>query len=181
MAPNKSTRARSDDQRSLAEQLANKTLDPLGVVMLTRERIQETLEEAVQRGRVTRTDANELAGELLRRGRQQTDDLLAEIERVIEGGRERLESSGRRSRLSEGVTRLARTADRARRNVSASVGGSDDDEPGLPIEGYDSLTARQVQARLSGLDAGELRRVRDYERRHANRKTVLDAVQRVLG
>ena len=37
--------------------------------MLTRERIQETLEDAVQRGRMTRSDANALTGELLRRGR----------------------------------------------------------------------------------------------------------------
>ena len=68
---------RPDSPPSLMEQLLAHTLDPLGVVMLTRERIQETLEEAVQRGRVTRTDANDLAGELLRRGRQQTEELLS--------------------------------------------------------------------------------------------------------
>lgn len=133
-------------QRSLAEQLIARTLDPFGVVMLTRERIQETLEDAVQRGRVTRTDANELAGELLRRGRQQTEELLAELE-----------------------TRLARTADRARRSVG-----------GLPLPGYDSLTARQVQGRLSGLTPAELRQLRDHERRHAHRKTVLEAIERAL-
>src|SRR5579872_5930466 len=60
-------------QRSRVEQL----LDPFGAVMLTRERIQEVLEEAVQRGRVTRRDANELVTELVRRGRRQTEGLLA--------------------------------------------------------------------------------------------------------
>jgi hypothetical protein len=38
-----------------------------------------------------------------------------------------------------------------------------------------------VQSRLSGLTATQLGAVRDYERRHANRKTVLDAIDRALG
>jgi polyhydroxyalkanoate synthesis regulator phasin len=165
----RSSRRQSDRaEHSLAEQLVSHTLDPLAVVMLTRDRIQETLEEAVQRGRVTRSDANDLAGELVRRGRQQTEELLVEIERV----RERLESGGKRSRLTEGVGRLARTAERARRSVT----GGD----GFPISDYGELTARQVQSRLGDLDESELRQVREHERRHANRKTVLDAIERAL-
>lgn len=162
-----------ESQPSLVEQLLSHTLDPLAVVMLTRERIQETLEDAVRRGRVTRTDANDLAGELLRRGRQQTEELLLEMERALDHGRARVSSAGGpRARLTEGVGRLARTADRARRSVTP--GG------GPPIAGYDDLTARQVQAQLADLSPGQLRSVEDYERRHANRKTVLDAVARAL-
>jgi hypothetical protein len=37
-----------------------------------------------------------------------------------------------------------------------------------------------VQSRLSELSRADLAQVRDYERRHANRKTVLDAVERGL-
>ena len=159
-----------DDASSLLEQLLAHTLDPLAVVMLTRERIQETLEDAVQRGRVTRTDANDLAGELLRRGRQQTEELLADVERALVSNRERA-GGGPRARLSESVGRLARTADRARR----SVGGAT-----VPIAGYDELTAREVQRRLGGMSPAQLRAVADHERRHANRKTVLDAVKRAL-
>jgi polyhydroxyalkanoate synthesis regulator phasin len=154
-------------QRRLAEGVLARTLDPFGVVMLTRERIQETLEEAVARGRVTRSDANELAGELLRRGRVQTEELLGEVQRLLESGRDRLESGG--TPLGESLTLLARTAERARRGVAGD---------GLPIADYDHLTARQVQAELSGLTAAQLTAVRDYERRHANRKTVLDAIDR---
>ena len=39
----------SDNQLSRAEQLLARTLDQLAVVMLTRDRIHETLEEAVER------------------------------------------------------------------------------------------------------------------------------------
>jgi hypothetical protein len=52
--------------------------------------------------------------------------------------------------------------------------------PSFPILGYDDLTAAQVNARLKGLSPTELRRVRDYERRHANRKSVLEAIERAL-
>jgi hypothetical protein len=56
-------------EKSLAEQLINRLINPLGLVLLTRERIQETLDDAATRGRITRSDANELVTELVRRGR----------------------------------------------------------------------------------------------------------------
>lgn len=170
MPTHQASKADREDRRSLAEQLLSRALEPLGIVMLSRERIQETLEDAVRRGRVTRSDANELAGELLRRGRQQTEELMAEIERLLEGGRDRIETAGRRT----GVHRIARSADRARRSVTGE--GS----AGLPIPDYDSLTARAVQLQLSDLTPGQLREIHEHERRHANRKTVLDAIERAL-
>ena len=135
----------ADGLSSLAEQLINRLIRPLDLVLLSRERIQQTLDEAAEHGRVTRRDANELVSELIRRGREQTDELLGQ---------------------------LGRAAGRARR----SVGG----DSSLPIDGYDDLTASQVTKRLGGLKPSELRRVRDYEARHANRKSVLQAVDRAL-
>jgi polyhydroxyalkanoate synthesis regulator phasin len=41
---------------------------PLDALVLTRERIQEVLDDAVQRGRMTRDDAADLLAELVRRG-----------------------------------------------------------------------------------------------------------------
>jgi polyhydroxyalkanoate synthesis regulator phasin len=130
---------------SLVEQLTNSVIKPLDLVMLSRDRIQDTLDEAAERGRLTRSDANELVSELVRRGREQTDSVLE---------------------------RLIRSAGRVRR----TVGG----EPPMPILAYDDLTARQATERLKGLTPAELRTVRDYERRHANRKSVLAAIDRAL-
>jgi polyhydroxyalkanoate synthesis regulator phasin len=141
-------------------------------VVLTRERIQEVLDEAAERGRVTRSDANELAGELVARGRQQTDQLLSDVERLVGRGRQQIGSATMRARRSESLDLLLRSADRARR-----TGGTDES---FPILGYDELTAAHVQARLDGLSPAELRRVRDYERRHANRKSVLAAIDKQL-
>ncbi len=141
-----------------SDQLLEALAKQLDLVMLTRERIQQTLDEAAERGRVTRSDANLLVSELVRRGRVQSDEMARELEAVINRGRESLESASRRARR---------------------VVGSGGDAP--PIDGYDGLTAARVRARLGDLRSPELRRVRDYERRHANRKTVLRAIDRALG
>ena len=113
---------------------------PIDLVVLTRARLQEVVDEAVQRGRITRSDAAELVAALIARGRSGADGVL----------------SG--------------PLDMARR-----VAGS---QPA--ITGYDDLTAAEIADRLDGLDLGQLRRIRTYERANANRKTVLAAVERRL-
>jgi polyhydroxyalkanoate synthesis regulator phasin len=166
-------RAGSGGLSSLAEQLVELILRPLGLVILSRERIQETLEEAAERGRVTRSDANELASLLVQRGRQETDELLADLDRILGRGRDQMDVAASRARRSKSVDRLVRGADRARRSVGVG--------PSFPIIGYDELTATQIRQRMRGLNPSELRKVRDYERRHANRKSVLSGIEKQLG
>jgi hypothetical protein len=75
--------------------------------------------------------------------------------------------------LAEIVRRaISAPTDRVLREVRRVTGAAD----GFPIDEYDELTAAQIVARLGELPVGELRRVRDYERRNANRKTVLAAL-----
>jgi polyhydroxyalkanoate synthesis regulator phasin len=131
-------------------------LNPLDAVVLTRERLQEVLDDAVERGRMTRDDAGDLLGELFRRGRRQTDDLINDLEGLV----------------ATPAERVIREVDRARR--ATGLGAS------FPIAGYDDLTAAQVTERLGDLTAPEARVVRDYEKRNANRKSVLAAVERKL-
>jgi hypothetical protein len=97
-------------------------------LVITRERLQDILDDAVQRGRMTRDDAADLLAEILRRAISAPSDVV--------------------------------------RRVTGAA----------PLDGYDELTAAQIVARLAELDDAGLRRVRDYERRNANRKTVLVAV-----
>jgi hypothetical protein len=52
--------------------------------------------------------------------------------------------------------------------------------PTFPILGYDELTGRQVVERIGELSPLQLRTIREYERRHGNRKTVLAALERAL-
>jgi hypothetical protein len=141
---------------SLREQLL-RFLDPGEVVVLTRERMQEAVDEAVARGRLTRQGATELVSELVARGRRQADDLVDGLAQLV---------------VTVPAPQMRREVDRARR--AAGLG------PAFPIAGYDELTAAEVSARLGDLSAAELREVRDYERRNANRKSVLAAVERKL-
>lgn len=138
--------------------------------MLTRDRIQEALDDAAARGRMTRKDANELVTELVRRGRMHGDGLLAEVETLLERGRAELGVAGRRARGSEPVARIVAGAERARRTATAA----------LPIPGYDDLRAAQVPAALKGLARPQLRKVLAHERRHANRKSVVAAIEKAL-
>jgi hypothetical protein len=114
-------------------------LNPLDVMVITRERLQDTLDDAVRRGRMTRDDATDLLAEILRRA------ISAPTDRVI-------------------------------REVRRVTGAADE----FPIGNYDDLTAAQIISQLGGLESPDLRRVREYERRNANRKTVLAAVDAKL-
>jgi polyhydroxyalkanoate synthesis regulator phasin len=157
---------------SIAEHLVKGSVTPKDVVLLTRERIQETLDDAASRGRVTRKDANELVAELVRRGRSGGDDVVSEIEGLLGKGRDQIETATKRAARSEPVDRIVRGADRARR--AAGVGTS------FPIIGYADLNVSQVQARLKELSKPELRKVLTYERKHANRKSVVGVIEKSL-
>lgn len=145
-------------------------------VVLTRDRLEQAMDDAVKRGRMTRDDANELAADLLRRGRKQTEEVLGDLEQLLGRSREQLETAAtdarRRARRAPGADRVLREVDRARRTTG--IAGS------FPILGYDDLTANQITDRLDDLTPAELRKVRDYERRNANRKSVLSGIERKL-
>jgi polyhydroxyalkanoate synthesis regulator phasin len=139
-------------------------VDPLGLVMLTRERIDDALNDAVSRGRVTADDAQDLAAALVERGRRQTNDVFGDLERL-------LSAKAGKARRAAGIERKPGSS---RASAEPSRGGAG-------IAGYDDLNAKQVAEKLPDLTPAALRKVGDYERAHANRKTVLRAIDRRLG
>jgi polyhydroxyalkanoate synthesis regulator phasin len=128
-------------------------------VMLTGDRIQEVVDDAVSRGRMTRTDAEDLVARLISLGRQQTEDIIGDLEQLLGRG------------ASTSGDRVLQRVDRARRAVGIGT---------FPILGYDDLSASQVVDRLSDLTPAQLRKVRDHEKRNANRKSILQAIERKL-
>jgi len=58
-------------------------------------------------------------------------------------------------------------------------GGNTNGARGLAIPGYDALSASQVVERLVGLEADELVAVRDYERAHRQRRTILGKIEQL--
>ena len=161
MPTTKRTRSKTADASSpeTVREQVRRLINPVDAVLLTRERLQEVLDDAVDRGRMTRDDATQMLADLVSRGRRQTDEVLRELEALV----------------TAPAGRVLREVDRARRVTgivaSAGVGG---------ITGYDDMTAAQVIERLEDLPPTDLRAVRDHERRNANRKTVLAAVDRKL-
>ena len=148
---------------------AAEAVRPHQPLTLTREKIQETLDGAAARGRVTRKDANEIVAELVGRGHHAGE----EVGELLGRGAKGLQKATKRVRKAEPVDRIVRGADRARR--AAGVG------PSFPIIGYDDLTAPQVTARVKELTKPEARKVLTYERKNANRKSVVAAIEKQLG
>lgn len=167
---------------------------------LTTERLQDTVDDAVRRGRMTRNDAEDLLAALVAAGRAQTEALVADLEQLLGRG------ASVRLRTADHAEAVRRTVDAARRKVAAGAAGAAGAAAaagekaggkaaakapaakparrasgGMPIAGYDDLTAVEITKRLKDLTPAQLRKVRDYEAGHGKRKSVLNAVERKLG
>jgi polyhydroxyalkanoate synthesis regulator phasin len=152
-------------------------------VTLSRDRLQDAVDDAVKRGRMTREDANELVSSLLSRSRRYSDELVKQLERLLDQAQREIETrtgSARRRATAEArrAARAARDAadaplaqaDRLRRRSGVTAGG--------PITAYDQLTANQIKSRLSDLSPAELRSVRTREQRGKARKGVISDIDR---
>ena len=63
---------------------------------------------------------------------------------------------------------------------TSQIDGGGELVPGLGTVDYEALTVARVLPRLVDLSPGELCRVKDFERRHGNRRPVLDAIEQAL-
>jgi polyhydroxyalkanoate synthesis regulator phasin len=174
-------------------------------VTISRERLQEVMDDAVRRGRMTRGDAEELAGRLLSRGREQVDDILRQLEsalaqlreaggvaaeprrtagRAADRARRELEDAAERARDEVG-SRAKTARKRAVDAVEGPLATADRARrrarvPGFPITAYDQLNVPQIDRRLQELTREQLRKVRSYEERNKNRKGIIRSIDRKL-
>jgi hypothetical protein len=160
------------------EALRKNLIKPTGMVLLSRERIEEALHQS---GKVSPKDARGIASDLVKRGRKETNDVLKDLENLVGKGRRDVSKRASRVRKQAETARVRATrkaspalaqADRVRR--AAKVGGN------FPISFYEDLTVTEIKSRLGDLTPAELRKVRDHERRNANRKGVLSAIESKL-
>ena len=153
------------------EALRKHLIKPSGVVLLTRERIEEALSRS---GKLSPKDARGIAGDLVKRGRKETNDVVKDLENLLDKGRRDVSkrAGSARGRAVHAASPAIAQADRARR--AAKVGSS------FPISLYEDLNVGEIKARLSDLTPAQLRKVRDHERRNANRKGVLSAIESKL-
>jgi len=83
---------------------------------------------------------------------------------VKEAERRAEEAESRTEEAQRQVEEIKRDGD------EASSGGSND----LPLADYDSLNVRQISESLDGLNAEEIERLRDYEARNKDRRTLVN-------
>jgi polyhydroxyalkanoate synthesis regulator phasin len=194
----KSTSGARRKARAASAERADKSLDQFRNALersltLSRERIEEVMDDAVKRGRMTRDDANELVTSLVDRGRKQTEDLISEIEstwkqlrdevssraeRAREAAEEMMERAGVRSAKKKGKAKAAKRKAAPKKKDPAKKAPK---KAANPIKGYGSLSAAEARAALSGLSAAQLRTVRTAEKRGKARKTVLADIEKRLG
>lgn len=167
-------------------------------VTVSRERLQEVLDDAVDRGRMTRRDAETVVSELLDRGRRQRDGLLDELERlgkqlgkqsekVARQAREvtekplvKAERKLRKSRAQSASEPAKKAPAKAPALKAGKTGGSGGGSAPFPIADYDGLNATEVRKSLGDLNAAQLKVVREHEASGPARKTVLAAIDKKL-
>jgi hypothetical protein len=115
-------------------------------------------------------------------------------ERVAAEAMERVAEAERRAR--EAVERASRAERRAQEDVERPAPQPEPQPepqpapppeprpeprpPRAPLDHYDDLPAEKVIALLDSLEPADLQSLRDYERRHANRTEVVEAIESVL-
>jgi hypothetical protein len=50
----------------------------------------------------------------------------------------------------------------------------------LPLKNYDNLSVEEVGKKIKGLSQKEIRKLRDYEKAHKNRRTLMESLDRKL-
>ena len=128
------------------------------------------------------------AAEGLRKLRDEVEDDVEDLGDEVKTTARRAQRSSRRTTTKAAgtakrtVNRAAATAektadkaaDKADQAEKATAGSSSNGD--LPIKNYDDLNVGEINTKLSGLTAGELRRVETYEKGHAKRSTVLERI-----
>lgn len=207
MARKSTSNARRKARAASAER-ADKSLDQFRSALersltLSRERIEEVMDDAVKRGRMTRSDANELVTHLVDRGRKQTEDLVKDVESALKQLRDDLSSRAESARnLAQEVIGKAsggavkpkakpkrrapstkprdRSSAKPKASAPRKAAGSSAKGGAGPIANYDSLGVADVRKRLAKLSAADLRAVRAAEKKGKNRKTVLADIDKRL-
>lgn len=100
------------------------------------------------------------------------------VRTVFDRMRDAAQAGGRRARgAAEGAMREMPEATR----MAEEVQGAATREEDLPIARFGQLSVDEIKRRLSRLSQSDLAMVGGYERAHANRRGVLDAVRRLRG
>lgn len=155
---------------------------PVGLALYARDVLPPLVSQLVERGR---TQVEQQVGQAKVVGRFAVSEGGNQVRRQVgerlHEARERGEHVARTVGLRPVPENGASIATRpSPRPAERSRTPARSDSGHLPIPDYDELSAQQVVARLSGLGTDDLEAVRDYERDHRQRKTILGKIDQLL-
>lgn len=107
-----------------------------------------------------------------------------EREHEYEELKQRFEKEGRYEGREEEVA--ARIVNKQRAEQGETQGAQEEDRHGdspyrdLPIKNYDHLTVDEAAAKLDGLSRQDIEKIKGYEKKHRNRKTLIEQIERQL-
>ncbi|WP_328773848.1 hypothetical protein [Streptomyces sp. NBC_00286] len=162
---------------SIAEEIQDQAAaDLLGSLRRQDQELLETLEDSV----AAHARAVVAAGNGF--GPDHEGTVLEEAVRLVRTTADRLrdivQTSGRQTKsAAEGVVREMPGVTRMAEEVQGAVTREED----LPIAGYGRLGLDEINKRLRPLSQSELTVIEGYERAHANRDAVLDAIEQLRG
>ncbi len=145
-------------------------------VVLSTDRVQSVLEDAVLRGRMTRRDAEELATSLVSLGREQAQELRSALARSVGDTVDSV--GGAVAKTHSAVTTAA--AKPRRRSRPESVNGSSTVPTSRIPDDPSTLTAAGLIDLTASLSTSELWTLRELEAAGKARATVLRAIDRKL-
>ena len=97
VAKKTSASAKRNDPGAIVRDVVSRSVSaPVNLVMLTADRVQEVLMDAAKRGRLTTDDAQDLAQTLLRKSREQKQEVLREINDLIDSATAKTKSHAKR-------------------------------------------------------------------------------------
>lgn len=167
---------------------------PIGVAAVVRERLPEYVEEGRSRVEQRLTLARFIGQMVVTQGRREVERRVREAADRSDAGPDSsappapvtVEPDAADPVVDETVTGGAMTGraapDAAAADVESDRSAEADPAPSsesLPIEGYESLAAAQVVARLRDLDDAGLAEIERFERVHRNRRTVLNRIDQL--
>lgn len=164
-------------------------------VTIQATKLQDLMDDLVARGSLTRAEADNLLGQLVSAGKAYSQALLQVLDTVTETATAPVRATAGRladtagavaGTVAQSVKQAPRLVPGRGRSASKAASRPPRAKPApapvvAVLPDLSTLTVPQAKARLAGLDAAALRRLREQEVAGKNRKGVLDEIARQLG
>ncbi|TWG97825.1 hypothetical protein L615_003300000180 [Nocardioides sp. J9] len=140
-------------------------------VTVQTSRLHDLVDDLVARGSLSRAEADNLVSQLLSASRAYSQTLLQVLDGITATATAPVRATA--GRIAETVSQTVRSAPIRVPGRRASTGRA--------LPDLSTLTVAQAKEQLDGLDAADLRRLREQEVAGKSRKGVLDEIARRLG